>query len=94
MRPRSFALNLSHFGSAEVLIMDSIDCHEKLFGAKTPLMNAFFTRFLFENPQVIASPDDRASYFEGAEVNNVLKLGRPKFLQICLKRRSEKESFG
>jgi hypothetical protein len=37
---------------AELMIMDSIICHEKMFGTRTPLMTCFFTRFAFENPRM------------------------------------------
>lgn len=34
---------------AASLILDSIICHEKMFGTRTPLMTCFFARFAFEN---------------------------------------------
>jgi hypothetical protein len=35
---------------AELLILDSIMCLEKMFRKRTPLMTCFFVRFAFENP--------------------------------------------
>src|ERR1041385_8455608 len=34
---------------AATLMLDSIICHEKIFGPRTPLMSCFFARFAFEN---------------------------------------------
>jgi hypothetical protein len=37
---------------AALLMLDSIICHEKMFGKRTPLMTCFFARFAFENPRL------------------------------------------
>jgi hypothetical protein len=38
---------------AELLILDSLVCHAKMFHNKTPLMSCFFARFTFENPRLL-----------------------------------------
>ena len=38
---------------AELLILDSVMCHERLFQKRTPLMTCFFARFTFESPRLI-----------------------------------------
>jgi hypothetical protein len=40
---------------AEVLMIDSIMCHEKMFRKRTPLMTCFFARLAFENPRLMES---------------------------------------
>src|SRR5437762_6434169 len=60
---------------AEVLMIDSVDCHQKLFGTQTPIMNAYFTRFMFENPQVVRA-EHRASFLKGVDVYNIHKIPR------------------
>jgi hypothetical protein len=37
---------------AELLILDSIVTHERLFRSRTPLMTCFFARLTFENPRL------------------------------------------
>jgi hypothetical protein len=37
---------------AELLMLDSIICHEKMFQNRTALMTCFFARFAFENPRL------------------------------------------
>jgi hypothetical protein len=41
---------------AEILIGDSIQCHEALFQEKTPLMRFFEARFALENPSTVTGP--------------------------------------
>ena len=47
-------------------------------------MNAYFTRFMFENPQVVRA-EHRASFFKGVDVYNIHKIPRGEFLEIALK---------
>ena len=38
---------------AELLILDSLVCHERMFQKRTPLMTCFVARFSFENPRFV-----------------------------------------
>ncbi|MFN2624200.1 MAG: hypothetical protein ABR611_15295 [Chthoniobacterales bacterium] len=38
---------------AELLMLDAVICHEKLFGKRTALMTCFFARLTQENPRLI-----------------------------------------
>src|SRR5205823_4964162 len=44
----------------EILIMDSIDCHARLYGRPTVLMTFWTTRFRLENPGVFGEMPDEA----------------------------------
>lgn len=39
---------------AALMMLDSVICHEKIFGSRTPLMTCFFARLAFENPRLAA----------------------------------------
>jgi len=51
----------------EVLMMEAVDSHKRLFGGLTPIMAAFSVRFVFENPS-LATPELRAFYNEARDV--------------------------
>ena len=38
---------------AELLMLDSVMCHQRLFHDRSPLMACFFARFAFENPDFV-----------------------------------------
>jgi hypothetical protein len=64
---------------AELLILDSIMCHAKLFGGYTPLMRCFYGRFTVENPRIldtIADPVLRQEFNESLKVYSADKLSR------------------
>ena len=67
----------------EILIVDSIKCHERIFGTTTPLMGAFFAFFGIMNPHLL-SDDARELHAAIMEIEHVRNLTRGQFLQIAL----------
>jgi hypothetical protein len=70
---------------AEVLMIDSVDCHRNLTGKNTPLTRIYVLRFAFENPEIVV-PQKKALFLKGIEVENILDLDRIQFLQVFLER--------
>jgi len=67
---------------AELLMLDSIMCHEKMFQNRTPLMTCFFARFAFENPR-LTEQINLARRKEGREdivIDQSIETDRVKFL--------------
>jgi hypothetical protein len=72
---------------AELLMLDSIGCHEKLFHEKTPLMSCFFARFAAEHPRIldhILKPEARPYFKERVEVDKLAEFGRVDYLNQVL----------
>ncbi len=67
----------------EVLIVDSIKCHKRIFGTATPLMETFLAFFGLTNPHLL-SDSERALHAAIAEIEHVRNLTRGQFLQIAL----------
>jgi hypothetical protein len=63
----------------EILISDSINCHENVCGDTSHLMELFTIRFALENPGVVPI-ENRLMYAEGAEIEELRKRDRPTFL--------------
>ena len=78
---------------AEVMMIDSVDCHRNLAGKNTTLTQLYFLRFAFENPEIVV-PEKRAFFLKGVEVENILSLDRREFLQVCLQRLAETQAAG
>jgi len=69
---------------AEALIVDSIECHQNLFGKMTDLMCLFVARFAVENPNLAYGM--RAPWlFDRLGAENLVDVDRPKFLHESLK---------
>jgi hypothetical protein len=50
-----------------VVMMAAIDCHRNIYGEGTPLMKLFWTRFLFEHPD-LANDNAREHFLKGAAI--------------------------
>jgi len=72
---------------AEVMMIDSVNCHRNLAGKNTTLTRLYFARFSFENPEIVV-PEKRAFFIKGVEVYGMLDLDRIQFLQVFLERLS------
>ena len=69
----------------EMLIVDCIDCHNRLFGDIPPLMSAFNLRLLLERPDVLLTPGHGDVVSELRKIKNAVEAPRAKFLQVALK---------
>jgi hypothetical protein len=65
---------------AEILMVDSIVCHENVFPRTTPLMRLYFARFALENPEIVV-PERRPIFSKGADVDKLLNFDRLQFLE-------------
>ena len=63
----------------EMLILDSIDCHENVFGMTTHLMELFRIRFCLESPQYTPLPFKPV--FSEQETLTLLELGRSDYFE-------------
>jgi hypothetical protein len=63
----------------EILISDSINCHENVSGDTTALMELFTIRFALENPGVVPE-ENRPMYVDGPEIQELRNWDRPTFL--------------
>ncbi len=70
---------------AEVLMVDSVVCHENLFpkGRLSPLMRLYLARFALEHPRIVV-PERRPVFAKGIDVQKLRKLSRADFLQHFL----------
>jgi len=69
----------------EILIIDSIECHQNLFGKDTVLMGLFATRFGLDNPS-ISKPEALALLRKQLHVYDLTDGNRTEFLNKALKR--------
>lgn len=68
---------------ADLLILDAVVCHQRLFGKWTPLMRCFYARFTIENPRLLASmtnPVAREYFRQSIEVEELGRLNRVDYL--------------
>src|ERR1700686_2113570 len=72
---------------AELMILESANYHELLFGKLTPLMLCFAIRFVAENPRIVTGGQQAvirqiidAYPLEGVKIDDLLKLNRQDFL--------------
>jgi hypothetical protein len=70
---------------AEMLMVDSVVCHENLFPQRRlpPLMRLYFARFALEHPRIVV-PERRPVFAKGIDVQKITKLSRTDFLQYFL----------
>lgn len=68
----------------EILIADSIECHEAVAGDATNLMALFDIRFALENPDRVREVN-RLLFADGPEVEELRRKDRPTFLNESLK---------
>lgn len=72
---------------AELLILDSMTSHVKLFQKRTPLMSCFFARFAIENPRLIdhvVAPEGRKHFHEAIRVEKFFERSRMDYLDEVL----------
>lgn len=69
----------------EILIIDSIDCHQHLFGTQTPLMSFFMTRFGLEHPR-FAKHEGMALLRKQLQVYDLTDGNRTDFLNKAMER--------
>jgi hypothetical protein len=78
----------------EMLVVDSIDCHNYLFGDLPPLMSAFNFRLLLERPDILLTPDHSGVLAELRKIKNAVEAPRAEFLQVVLNIASELRAKG
>lgn len=78
----------------EMLIADSIDCHNRLFSEITPLMSAYGLRLMLENADAAVSAQHAAFFAKASNVYKFAERPRPDFLQAVLKIAAERIASG
>lgn len=72
---------------AELLLLDAVVCHQRLFQEWTPLMRCFYARFTLENPRLIelmTKPLAREYFRHALEVERLGDLNRVDYLYEVL----------